>query len=150
MIDSPSFSHTKTLYASSEYHTSLHSHSSSDKWEQALNNNFCFIAGDKDKRGVKVFHSCVHPAASGTQNVWETFACGVERGRLTCIWRCFLSAGWRHCRKGWFREGRPLTWLSGVFSHWLWPGRKGEKERKREGVRVRKGDKNLSVNLAFM
>lgn len=42
-------------------------------------------------------------------------------GRLTCIWRCFLWAGWRHCRKGWFLGGRPSGWLSGVSFHWLWP-----------------------------
>ena len=45
-----------------------------------------------------------------------------QKSPLTCIWRYFLSAGWRHHRKGWFLVGTPLKWLSGVFSHWPWPG----------------------------
>lgn len=89
--------------------------SSDDKWE---NNNFCFIVGDQDKSLSK------HPGGS----IWQEQHDEGKRWGLTCIWRHFLSAGLRHCRKGWFHEGRPLTWLSGVFFHWLWPGKKGKRQ----------------------
>lgn len=71
-------------------------HPQSDEWEPGRNKNFALVQRDQVEVGL---------------TEW-----------LTCIWRYFLSAGLRHCRKGWFHEARPLAWLSGAFSRWLWPG----------------------------
>lgn len=94
------------------------------QWWMRTSGTTTFVGSDRHKFSVEGFHKLEPPN-------WNQYTWSYEKheqspeagGGLTCIWRCFLSAGWRHCRKGWFLAGRPLTWLFGVFFHSLWPER---------------------------
>lgn len=105
-------------------------------------------------------HRVINESQAGTRTlnfslalVWRDQVEVSLTGWLTCIWRYFLSAGLRHCRKGWFHEARQLAWLSGAFSRWLWPGNeragRGGKGGGHRGDNRGGSEREKKINLHF-